>query len=510
MAVKVIIGNHSDVGNVRENNEDYFGYYKGSYGEIAIVCDGMGGHKGGKTASRITVEVIKQHFEKLGRNYNERDELKNSLIKANNAIINAASDGNEFKGMGSTAVVLLIRENKAFYAHLGDSRLYLIRNKEITQLTKDHSLVQELVDGEIITEQQALEHPQKNVITRALGDHNKAIPEVVKEPLNIYKNDVFVLCTDGLTNYIKDDEILKSVLNNAPQAAANLLIDSTKRKEAKDNITVQIVKIEKGKNPPLKLLLRNLGSKYKVFGIILISLLLLSLLFFFVYPVIEEYLSDKEPVVKEITKIESIPFSNLSISFSSESYIVKKSFIKQGIRIKPGMPLFFVSSLNDTTQSDTVFAGHEHIGVIQEIFIKENDTLKELSEVLMLELTIGAGTIHEKSSSLINKVIDSGKNIIGNTFVFDNFQFVQKNEAFVVQFNEEFKEEEGDPLYLIEFYINEKDTINVKDSLFKFLHGDVEHILLSREKMHIHKILKQVGDIVSRNDTIFKLIIEEN
>ncbi|MCX7612111.1 MAG: Stp1/IreP family PP2C-type Ser/Thr phosphatase [Ignavibacterium sp.] len=249
---KLQIGNLSDVGRKRTANEDYYGSFTGNYGNLIVVCDGMGGHKGGATASRIAVESIKQHFEQLSDNFDPKAELKTALEKANNNIIQKASESEELKEMGSTAVVLLIREDNAYYAHVGDSRIYLIRENKIYQLTKDHSLVQQLVDSGIIDEEAAKSHPQKNVISRSLGADGKNQPDIA-EPLTIFKGDIFILCTDGLSGYLSNEELLEIASKNEPQTACAKMVELANDRGGKDNITVQIVKVIKGKRLPFKI-----------------------------------------------------------------------------------------------------------------------------------------------------------------------------------------------------------------------------------------------------------------
>ncbi|MBT8379553.1 MAG: Stp1/IreP family PP2C-type Ser/Thr phosphatase [Ignavibacteria bacterium] len=239
---KIEIGNHSDVGRVREINEDYFGSFQGSYGELLIVCDGMGGHKGGEIASRLSVESIKNHFEKLNNSFNPVKELKSSIQSANHTLMDAAKNDPALNDMGSTVVITLLQDDNAYTANLGDSRIYLCRDGEIKQLTKDHSLVQQMVDSRMISEEEAKHHPQKNVITRSLGIGVETEPEVSDE-IKIKVGDTFILCSDGLTTFVSNSEILKIVSNGTVQDAANKLIELANKRGGEDNITVQIAKV---------------------------------------------------------------------------------------------------------------------------------------------------------------------------------------------------------------------------------------------------------------------------
>lgn len=249
MKIEIEIGNLSDKGNVRQSNEDYFGAFSGAYGNLIVVSDGMGGHKGGALASRLSVDTIKEHFESLGEEFDEREELKNALEKANNSLITKAEEDNELNDMGATAVILLIRNGEAFTAHLGDSRIYLIRDGNIHQLTKDHSLVQQMIDAGIITKEAAKTHPKKNVITRSLGVNGNSTPDV-PEAFTVFNDDFFLLCSDGLTGYVNDEELKTTVLGNGIQKACRMLVDMAKDRGGNDNITVQIVSVKKGSPVP--------------------------------------------------------------------------------------------------------------------------------------------------------------------------------------------------------------------------------------------------------------------
>jgi protein phosphatase len=238
---KVEIGNHSDVGKVREINEDYFGSFHGNYGELLIVCDGMGGHKGGEIASRLSVESIKNHFESVNNSFNPVKELQASIQAANDTLIDAAKKDPTLNEMGSTVVITLLQNDKAYTANLGDSRIYLCRDGEIKQLTKDHSLVQQMVDSRMISQEEAKHHPQKNVITRSLGIGLQTEPEI-SVGFNLKDGDIFIQCSDGLTTFVNDEEILKIVSDESVQDAANNLVELANKRGGEDNITVQIAK----------------------------------------------------------------------------------------------------------------------------------------------------------------------------------------------------------------------------------------------------------------------------
>ncbi len=246
-SVKFEFGNHSDVGQVRKANEDYFGSANGEFGDLFIVCDGMGGYKGGRVASTTAVDAIQRHFKSVKKDADLRIELFNSLKLANKEIIEKANEDDELGKMGSTAVVVLLHDTELYFAHIGDSRIYRVRDDVIERLTRDHSLVQEMVDNGIITEAQAEVHPQKNVILRSLGPNGNSEPQVDPRDEVLFKDDYIILCSDGLTGHVEDSEIKETVLKYPPQQACIKLVEMANERGGKDNITVQVIKITDGK-----------------------------------------------------------------------------------------------------------------------------------------------------------------------------------------------------------------------------------------------------------------------
>lgn len=237
----------TDVGMCRKINED--NYYVKADGAFpyAIVADGMGGHKAGEIASMMLVDVIKNHLEnKLNEtmDYVEAGEtVRKAFISANSIIYKYAENHYKIMGMGTTATLAMVYKERLITAHVGDSRAYTITSEEIKQVTRDHSYVQELVSMGKITKEEAKHHPKKNFITRAMGAE-----ETVKVDVNIrpYNGETVLLCSDGLVNYVEDEEIKDIVLNNIDlNAMTEQLVDSANSRGGKDNITVIILKKEK-------------------------------------------------------------------------------------------------------------------------------------------------------------------------------------------------------------------------------------------------------------------------
>ena len=237
-----VVGN-TDVGCKRKANEDYFGHFKCSNGWVSVVCDGMGGHVGGATASHLAVGTIKEFLEN-----NYFDDPCNAIIEAcnaaNAAILNRTAQQPELTGMGSTCVMLIVRDGKVYIGSIGDSRIYFLRSKRLKQLTKDQSYVQMLVDHGEITKEAAEKHPRRNEITNALGLPSMQ-PATVQGPLgNLEAGDCFLLCSDGLSGMVSDHVIEKVLSNQAgmnQQERVDELIRIARKNGGNDNITCLIV-----------------------------------------------------------------------------------------------------------------------------------------------------------------------------------------------------------------------------------------------------------------------------
>ena len=236
----------TDIGLKRSVNQDAYGFKIISEDLAwAIVCDGMGGMAAGNIASEIAADHITNSFsENLSPKLNEKQIttfLKAAVESANAAIYEKATNNDELKGMGTTVVCAVVKENICFVAHAGDSRLYLFRDGTLIQMTSDHSVVQSMVDNGHLTEEEAKSHPNKNIITRALGVHKSV--EVDITDFNIKDGDVILLCSDGLTNCVEDSEIV-SILNNSEfERISELLIDKANSGGGIDNITAVALKI---------------------------------------------------------------------------------------------------------------------------------------------------------------------------------------------------------------------------------------------------------------------------
>ena len=202
----------SRTGLRRSANEDFVDVFEVEDGLLAIVCDGLGGNNAGEVASKLAVTTIYNHFlENTNIDYLPR--IDTAINQANDALILAADKNPEYKGMATTAVVLFINQHNAFWGHVGDSRLYYWDDKGITQVSKDHSFVQKLLDDGYITEKEAEHHPHKNVIMRALGDKTSILVDHENFAFDKTRRWKFMLCTDGVSNVLTKAD-LDTILKN--------------------------------------------------------------------------------------------------------------------------------------------------------------------------------------------------------------------------------------------------------------------------------------------------------
>lgn len=257
--MKIINFNSTDVGLVRKSNEDCMGQSLTPNGHLYVVCDGMGGHLGGATASKIGVDCVIEYVNK--KQVEDVGEMLVDAVKfANTQVFAGSVYDPQLKGMGSTCVLLLITtDGFAWTCHVGDSRIYLFRKGKLTRLTKDHSYVQFLVDTGEITEAEAEKHPNKNQILRALGSDEIIKPELGVVPFKPENNDIFLLCSDGLTGMVAEENIAQILKNTALSEASAKLVEAALANGGKDNVTVSVVQVQdvpKGNDNTLK----NAGS----------------------------------------------------------------------------------------------------------------------------------------------------------------------------------------------------------------------------------------------------------
>jgi protein phosphatase len=231
----------SDVGLVRNNNED-----SGFIGKhFLLVADGMGGHAAGELASSTTVAIVAQ----VDSNKEKLEDLESKLIEIPKIITkelkNAINKDSSRSGMGTTLSAAVIQENQLKISHVGDSRAYLVRNKQISRITKDQTYIQSLIDNKEITESEAKNHPQRSLLLQAIDGITESIPVITS--IEIFENDKIILCSDGLTNVVTDEEILEIVNQFDYVGAVSALIEKALENGGPDNITVIVADLQKEK-----------------------------------------------------------------------------------------------------------------------------------------------------------------------------------------------------------------------------------------------------------------------
>jgi protein phosphatase len=231
----------SDVGLVRNNNED-----SGFIGKhFLLVADGMGGHAAGELASSTTVAIVAQ----VDNNKDKLEDLESKLIEIPKVITkelkNAINKDSSRAGMGTTLTAAVIQENQLKISHVGDSRAYLVRNKQISRITKDQTYIQSLIDNNEITESEAKNHPQRSLLLQAIDGITESIPVITST--EILENDKILLCSDGLTNVVTDEEILEIVNQFDYVGAVSALIEKALENGGPDNITVIVADLQKEK-----------------------------------------------------------------------------------------------------------------------------------------------------------------------------------------------------------------------------------------------------------------------
>ena len=251
---KITIMGMTDIGLVRRKNEDSIGY--DSALGLAVLADGMGGHRGGDIASSMTVdtiiEVIQKKLPEIKPGHTDSKSgyslesicIQEAIDSANDLVFKAAEANPMHSGMGTTIVVLQFYNNTFSLVHIGDSRCYRLRANSLEQVTKDHSLLQELIDRGFYTREEARKSLNKNLVTRALGIDSVVTADIQEDI--VLKNDIYLLCSDGLTDYVEDEHIyltIKSFSDNLEEAAKQL-ITKANQNGGKDNISVMLCRID--------------------------------------------------------------------------------------------------------------------------------------------------------------------------------------------------------------------------------------------------------------------------
>ncbi len=234
----------TDIGKIRKLNEDYHMNYISDKFSLLVICDGMGGHKAGEVASKKAVDTVIEYVKNHENDENYEDILVKSIELANKEVYNDSINNVEHSNMGTTIVACLIYDDNAIVANVGDSRLYLYRNGDLNQITVDHSLVNDLLASGTITEQEAIDFEQKNVITRSLGIQDNVKVDTFN--LKLENEDIILMCTDGLTSQLEDYEISDTLKEGKElEGVLESLIDQANDFDGIDNITITLYLYER-------------------------------------------------------------------------------------------------------------------------------------------------------------------------------------------------------------------------------------------------------------------------
>ena len=256
--MKVTVRASTDIGKVRDHNEDYYtalGEKESPPGvdALLVVADGMGGHAAGEVASKMTVEGIVQSLNDQGKESSKLEGnafgvfLGKVLEDVNQDVWQAAQESDK-RGMGTTCTLVAIRGDQLFLAHIGDSRAYLLRDGELHQVSKDHSWVEDAVDQGVITREQARVHPNRNVITRAIGLDQQ--PQIDTSVMPLADGDLLLLCSDGLNSMIPDEDIHRILTSSDPEDVCQALIDAANDQGGHDNTTVVVATVGARRKAP--------------------------------------------------------------------------------------------------------------------------------------------------------------------------------------------------------------------------------------------------------------------
>ncbi len=249
MRHQAIVAHRTDTGRERQENQDAVIHICDERDgcHLLVVADGLSGTACGQVASHLATQTIRQSFfSTFGSNLTINQRLEMAIVEANHVILGRAKRDRRCRGMGSTCATLAVADRHAYLAHTGDSRIYLIRDNRIALLTRDHSRAQRMLDDGLISEEEAANHPDRNWLDRALGLRADITPEVRPDPVRLREKDTFIVCTDGLTNLVRDEEIFRIAQRAEVAPACDALVALANERGGHDNITVAIARIEGG------------------------------------------------------------------------------------------------------------------------------------------------------------------------------------------------------------------------------------------------------------------------
>jgi PPM family protein phosphatase len=238
----------TDLGLQRANNEDSYLYWEPEddrmfpeKGRLGVIADGMGGYEGGQEASRIAVTTVRDIYAN-SRTPDPKVALYDAFTLAHARIQSHGEEHPELQGMGTTCTALVIIDQELFFGHVGDSRLYLIRKRSVSKLTRDHSYVSRLVESGIVRSEDAETHPQRHILTAALGSGSEIIPDISPNPVVLEDEDALILCTDGLWGQVTEKELILSVEGASAEQTCLALTKLALDRGGPDNITLQVLR----------------------------------------------------------------------------------------------------------------------------------------------------------------------------------------------------------------------------------------------------------------------------
>jgi PPM family protein phosphatase len=239
----------TDVGCQRQNNEDSYLYWEPAdneefrrKGRLAVIADGMGGHEGGQEASRLAVETVREVYD-LGFGDDPQASLVACFAAAHTRILNYGEEHPAFQGMGTTCTAFALLGRHLYFGHVGDSRLYLIREAKILRLTRDHSYVGRLVESGLVRAEDAERHPQRHILTAALGAGMELAVDVAGQSRELQDGDDLLLCTDGLWGVVGDEELQMAVSSHVPAECCGSLVKLARERGGPDNITLLVLHV---------------------------------------------------------------------------------------------------------------------------------------------------------------------------------------------------------------------------------------------------------------------------
>jgi PPM family protein phosphatase len=243
------VAGQTDVGCLRENNEDAYLYWEPAEdnqfrlkGRLAVVADGMGGHEGGQEASHLAVEAVREVYAHSASD-DPQAALLESFVAAHARILEYAEQHPEFLGMGTTCTAVVVQGRRIYFAHVGDSRLYLVRNGRVSRLTRDHSYVGRLVENGLVSAEDAEHHPQRHILIAALGSGADLAVDGAEPGMAVQEGDDLLLCTDGLWSVVSEKELASALDGNTPAECCTALVRLARQRGGPDNITLQVLRV---------------------------------------------------------------------------------------------------------------------------------------------------------------------------------------------------------------------------------------------------------------------------